>query len=54
VTDRGGNPEDSEEKLQEDELTFTLDPLRVSGDTKENPMWSPQSHRSLDWFFSEG
>jgi hypothetical protein len=53
VTDSGGIAEDSEEKLRDDELIFRLDPSRGSGDTKEHPMWCPQSQRSLDWYFSE-
>ncbi len=52
MADHGGIPEDSEEKFQDD-MIFVLNPLRVSKDLKENPMWSLESPASVDWFLSE-
>lgn len=52
VTDQGGVLEDSKEELQDD-MVFRLNPLKVSKESKGDPMWSLESQTSMDWFFSE-
>ncbi|HWR59828.1 MAG TPA: hypothetical protein VN328_13155 [Thermodesulfovibrionales bacterium] len=52
VMDSDGIKKVSQEELSGD-LIFRLNPFTVSGDTKDEPMWSFESQSSMDWFFSE-
>jgi len=51
VLDTGGTPEDFKEF--QDAMIFILNPLESAEAQKDDPMWSSDSSRDLNWFLTD-
>ena len=50
MLDTGGTPEDFKEF--QDAMIFILNPLESAEAQKDDPMWSSDSSRDLNWFLT--